>query len=116
MPKTFLLIVLGVFVLFFGLFVFGDIPMIITSDEVSMALGESIDEAVGILIVNEAKVEMLVKQSVAKLEQRQAKRLKYLVSAYFVIWLMFFVYTFWLVRVQVELLKRLELVEKSRQA
>ena len=116
MPKTFLLMVLGVFILFFGLFVFGDIPMIITSDEVSMALGESIDEAVGIPIVNEAKVEMLVKQSVAKLEELQAKRLKYLVSAYFVIWLMFFVYTFWLVRVQAELLKRLELVEKSRQA
>ena len=116
MPKTFLLIVLGVFVLFFGLFVSGDIPIVITSDEVSMALGESIDQALGIPIVNEATVEMLVKQSVAKLEQRQAKRLKYLVSAYFVIWLMLFVSTFWLVRVQAALLKRLELVEKSRQA
>ena len=60
MPKTFLLIVLGVFVLFLGLFVLGDIPMIITSDEVSIALGESIDEAVGIPIVNEVELEVLV--------------------------------------------------------
>ena len=115
-PKTFLFIVMFVFVLFVGLFLLSEIPVIITSDEVSLALSESIDESVVTPIVNEAKVEMLVKQSVAKLEQRQATRLKYLVSAYFAIWLIFFVYTFGLVRMQSELLKRLELVEKSQKA
>ncbi|HHZ89779.1 TPA: CcmD family protein [Candidatus Poribacteria bacterium] len=115
MPKIFLLLILGVFVLFFGLFVLGQTPVTITSDEISMALAESIDEVAGGMIVNEAKVEMLVKKSVAKLEQRQIKRLKYLVSAYFVIWLIFVVYTFRLVRVQAELLKRVELIEESRQ-
>lgn len=114
MPKFFLLITLSVFALFFGVFVLKEIPVIITSDEVSMVLGESIDEAVGVTIVDESRVEMLVKQSVAKLEYRQAIRLKYLVSAYFVIWLIFFVYTFWLLRVQSELLKRIELIEKTR--
>ena len=115
-PKTYLFIVMFVFVLFVGLFLFSEIHVIITSDEVFLALSESIDESVVTPIVNEAKVEMLVTQSVAKLEQRQATRLKYLVSAYFAIWLIFFVYTFWLVRMQSELLKRLELVEKSRKA
>ena len=86
-PKTFLFIVMFVFVLFVGLFLLSEIPVIITSDEVFLALSESIDESVVTPIVNEAKVEMLVKQSVAKLEQRQATRLKYLVSAYFAIWL-----------------------------
>ena len=107
MHKGLWITVLIVFGLFFGLFLFSQIPVAITQDEVSTAVGDAIAEMSA--QVDEMEIEQLVTQkAVEKLEARQKKRLKFLVSAYFIIWLIFSLYTLHLAKMQNQLHKRLD--------
>ena len=107
MHKGLWITVLIVFGLFFGLFLFSQIPVAITQDEVSTAVSDAIAETNA--QVDEMEIEQLVTQkAVEKLEARQKKRLKFLVSAYFIIWLIFSLYTLHLAKMQNQLHKRLD--------
>ncbi len=107
MHKGLWITVLIVFGLFFGLFLFSQIPVAITQDAVSTAVGDAIAEMSA--QVDEMEIEQLVTQkAVEKLEARQKKRLKFLVSAYFIIWLIFSLYTLHLAKMQNQLHKRLD--------
>ena len=106
--------VLIVFGLFFGLFIFSQLPVAITQDEVSTAVSDAIAETNA--QVDEMEVEQLVTQkAVEKLEARQKKRLKFLVSAYFIIWLIFSLYALHLAKMQNQLQKRLEQLHSDPQ-
>ena len=63
--------------------------------------------------VDEDVLEKAVQLSVAKLEKGQSRRLKYLASAYLVIWLVFVLYVLQLDRQQQELDKRLAQLEQD---
>ncbi len=107
MYKGLWITVLTVFALFFGLFLFSQIPVAITQDEVSIAVSDAIAETN--VQVDEVEIEQLVTQkAVEKLEARQKKRLKFLVSAYFIIWLIFGLYALHLAKMQNQLHKRVE--------
>ena len=107
MYKGLWIAVLIVFALFFGLFIFSQIPVAITQDEVSIAVSDAIAETNA--QVDEMEIEQLVIQKVEeKLEARQERRLKFLVSAYFIVWLIFGLYTLHLAKMQNQLHKRLE--------
>ena len=94
------------FALFFGLFLFSQIPVTI-QDEVSIAVSDAIAETNA--QVDEIEIEQLVTQkAVEKLEARQKRRLKFLVSAYFIVWLIFGLYALHLAKMQNQLGKRLE--------
>ncbi len=95
-----------------GLFIFAtQVPITLTEDEVAKAIGEAGAEAE--LPVDEDILAQAVQLSVAKLEKAQSTRLKYLASAYFVIWLVFILYIFHLDRQQQELDKRLAQLENE---
>ena len=114
MHKGLWITVLIVFGLFFGLFMFSQIPVAITQDEVSIAVSDAIAETNA--QVDEMEVEQLVIQkAVEKLEDRQKRRLKFLVSAYFIIWLIFSLYALHLAKMQNQLHKRLEQLHDSLQ-
>lgn len=107
MHKGLWITVLIVFALFFGLFIFSQLPVAVTQDEVSIAVSDAIAETNA--QVDEMEVEQLVIQkAVEKLEDRQKRRLKFLVSAYFIIWLIFGFYALYLAKIQNQLHKRLE--------
>lgn len=107
MHKGLWITVLIVFGLFFGLFLFSQIPVAITQDEISIAVSDAIAETNA--QVDEVEIEQLVTQkAVEKLEDRQKKRLRFLVSAYFIIWLIFSLYALHLAKMQNQLHKRLE--------
>jgi CcmD family protein len=106
MQKGLWVIVLIIFVLFFGLFTLSQVPVTITQDEVFAAIDDAIAETN--LQVDETEVEQVVNKSIEKLEARQKKRLKYLISAYFVIWLIFILYALRLAQTQDQLRKRLD--------
>lgn len=107
MHKGLWITVLIVFALFFGLFMFSQLPVAITQDEVSTAVSDAIAETNA--QVDEMEIEQLVTQkAVKKLENRQKKRLKFLVSAYFIIWLIFGLYALHLAKMQNQLHKRVE--------
>ena len=107
MHKGLWITVLIVFVVFFGLFLFSQIPVDITQDEVSIAVSDAIAETNA--QVDEMEIEQLVIQKVVeKLEARQKRRLKFLVSAYFIIWLIFGFYALYLAKMQNQLHKRFE--------
>ena len=107
MYKGLWITVLIVFALFFGLFLFSQIPVAITQDEVSTAVSDAIAETNA--QVDEMEIEQLVTQkAVKKLEDRQKRRLKFLVSAYFIIWLIFGLYALHLAKMQNQLHKRVE--------
>ncbi len=107
MYKGLWITVLIIFALFFGLFIRSQIPVAITQDEVSTAVSDAIAETN--VQVDEMKVEQLVTQkAIEKLEARQKRRLKFLVSAYFIIWLIFSLYALHLAKMQNQLHKRLE--------
>lgn len=107
MHKGLWITVLIVFGLVFGLFLFSQIPVAITQDEVSIAVSDAIAETNA--QVDEVEIEQLVTQkAVGKLEARQKKRLKFLVSAYFIIWLIFSLYALHLAKMQNQLRKRIE--------
>ena len=114
MHKGLSITALIVFGLFFGLFLFSQIPVTITQDEVSIAVSDAIAETNA--QVDEMEVEQLVTQkAVEKLEARQKKRLKFLVSAYFIIWLIFSLYALHLAKMQNRLHKRLEQLHSDLQ-
>ena len=106
MKRLSCIIVLIIFAVFFGLFTFLKVPISITQDEVHVAIGDAIAETT--LEVDKAEVQQVVAKSIENLEARQSKRLRYLVSAYFVIWLIFILYTLRLAHTQSTLRKRLD--------
>ena len=114
MHKGLWITVLIVFGLFFGLFMFSQIPVAITQDQVSTAVSDAIAETNA--QVDEMAVEQLVTQkAVEKLEAQQKKRLKFLVSAYFIIWLIFSFYVLHLAKLQNQLSKQLEQLHSGLQ-
>lgn len=114
MHKGLWITVLIVFGLFFGLFLFSQIPAAITQDEVSIAVSDAIAETNA--QVDEVEIEQLVTQkAVGKLEDRQKKRLRFLVSAYFIVWLIFSLYALHLAKMQNQLRKRIEQLHSDLQ-
>ena len=114
MHKGLWITVLIVFGLFFGLFLFSQIPVAITQDQVSTAVSDAIAQTNA--QVDEMEIEQLVIQkAVEKLEDRQKRRLKFLVSAYFIIWLIFSLYALHLAKMQNQLHKRIEQLHDSLQ-
>ena len=99
---------LGVLVVFFFV---ARVPVSLTADEVAKAVSEAISES-GVPM-DEEVLEQAVQLSVAKLEQGQSTRLKYLASAYLVIWLVFVLYVLQLERQQQTLDKRLAQLEED---
>jgi CcmD family protein len=98
-----------VFLIFFGLFLGGQVPIAITQDEVLAAVNDAIAEMD--IQVDETKVGQAVSKSIEKLEERQKRRLKFLVSAYFMIWLVFSLYVLRIAREQSRLRQRLDQLE-----
>ncbi len=114
MHKGLWITVLIVFGLFCGLFIFSQIPVAITQDEISIAVSDAIAETNA--QVDEMEIEQLVTQkAVEKLEVRQKKRLKFLVSAYFIIWLIFSLYILHLAKMQNQLRKQLDQLHSNLQ-
>ena len=114
MYKGLWITVLIVFVLFLGLFMLSQIPVAITQNEVSTAVSDAIAETNA--QVDEMEIEQLVTQkAVEKLEARQKKRLKFLVAAYFIIWLIFGLYALHLAKMQSQLSKQLEQLHSELQ-
>ena len=106
----------------FGLFLFGQIPVAITQDEVSTAVSDAIAETDAqvedsrLVGVDEMEIEQLVTQkAVEKLEDRQKKRLRFLVAAYFIIWLIFSLYVLHLAKTQNQLHKQLDQLHNDLQ-
>ena len=109
MHKNSWIIVSVVFVIFFGLFTRSQVPIAITQSKVLLAINDAIAETKA--QVDETEVEQVVNKAIEKLEADQQKRLKYLVSAYFVIWLIFILYALRLSQNQTQLRKRLDQLE-----
>ena len=114
MHKGLWITVFIVFALVFGLFIFSQIPVTITQDEVFTAVSDAIAETNA--QVDEMEIEQLVTQkAVEKLEDWQKRRLKFLVSAYFIIWLIFSLYILYLAKMQNQLHQRLEQLHSDLQ-
>ena len=111
MNRNLLIVALIIFAIFFGVFSFLKVPVKITDDEVLVAVNDAIAETN--LEVDKAEVQQAVNKSIEKLEARQSKRLRHLVSAYFVIWLIFILYTLRISQTQSQLRKRLDQVQAS---
>ena len=109
MNKGVLLIVSVIFFIFFGVFLSSQVPITITQDEVFAAIGDAIAETQA--QVDETEVEQVVSKSIEKLEARQKRRLKFLVSAYFIIWLIFSLYVLRIAQTQTQLRQRLDQLE-----
>ncbi|MCY4567986.1 MAG: CcmD family protein [Candidatus Poribacteria bacterium] len=100
------------FLVVLGLFIFAtQVPVTLTEDEVAKAVTEASSESEA--PVDEDLLAQAVQLSVEKLEKAQSTRLKYLVSAYLVIWLVFILYVLHLERKQQELDKRLAQLEQE---
>ena len=104
--------VLVSFLVVLGLFIFAtQVPITLTEDEVAKAVTEASSESEA--PVDEDLLAQAVQLSVEKLEKAQSTRLKYLVSAYLVIWLVFILYVLHLERQQQALDKRLAQLEQE---
>ena len=104
--------VLVSFVMILGVFIFAtQVPTTLTEDEVAKAIGEAVSESE--TPVDEDLLAAVIQLSIAKLEKAQSTRLKYLASAYLVIWLVFILYVLHLERKQQELDKRLAQLEQE---
>ena len=104
------IIVCGLIVL--TLFIFAArVPVSLTSEEVSRAVTDAISESN--MSVDEDIVEKAVLQSVEILEKRQSSRLKYLASAYIVVWLVFMLYVIRVALQQRKLDQRLSQLEQD---
>ncbi|MBI1923591.1 CcmD family protein [Candidatus Poribacteria bacterium] len=121
MHKSLWITVFIIFVVFFGLFTLSQVPVTIPPDEVLAAIDDAVAE-MNLKQVEDSRngvdmteVEQLVNAATAKLEARQVKRLKYLISAYFVIWLVFILYALRLAQTQDQLRKRLEQLQAGLQ-
>ena len=109
MNKGVLLVVLVIFFVFFGIFLSKQLPIAITQDEVFAAVDDAIAETQA--QVDETEVKQVVDKSIEKLEARQKRRLKFLVSAYFIIWLIFSLYALRIAQAQTQLRQRLDQLE-----
>ncbi len=105
------IIALIIFVVALGGLFFSEVPISITQDEVFAAIDDAIAETA--VQVDETEVQQVVEKSLKKLEDRQKRRLKFLASAYFVIWLIFILYALRLAKNQGELQKRLDRLAKN---
>ncbi len=106
------ILVLASFVIVLGLFLFvNQVPVDITSDKVSAAVSEAVSKSE--VPVDEDIVEQVVLSSIETLEKGQSTRLKYLASAYLVIWLVFMLYVLRLGKQQQTLDKRLAQLEQT---
>jgi CcmD family protein len=104
--------VLMSFLVVLGVFIFAtQVPVTLTGDEIAKAVEEASSESE--FPVDEDLLAQAVQLSVAKLEKAQSTRLKYLASAYLVIWLVFILYVLRLERQQQELDKRLAQLEQE---
>lgn len=109
------ILVLASFVIVLGLFLFAtQVPVDITPDKVSAAVSEAVSKSE--VPVDEEVVEQVVLSSIAVLEKGQSTRLKYLASAYLVIWLVFMLYVLRLGQQQQALDKRLAQLEQTPEA
>ena len=107
--------VLASFLLILGVFIFAtQVPVSLTEDEVAKAVEAANSESGS--LVDEDVLAQAVQRSVAKLEKAQSTRLKYLASAYFVIWLVFILYILYVERQQQALDKRLAQLEQEADA
>lgn len=107
--------VLASFVIVLGLFLFlTQVPVNITPEKVSAAVSEAVSKSE--VPVDEDIVEQVVLSSIEVLEKGQSTRLKYLVSAYLVIWLVFMLYVLRLGQQQQALDKRLAQLEQTPEA
>ena len=109
MNKAVLLIVVLIFVVFLGIFLTKQLPVAITQDEVLAAIDDAIAESQA--HVDEREVNKVVNKSIEKLEARQKRRLKFLVSAYFIIWLIFSLYALRTAQAQSRLRQRFDQLE-----
>ena len=106
------IVVLASFLVVLGLFLFAtQVPVSLTSDEVDKAISEAISASE--VPVDEEVVGQAVKSSIAKLEKGQSTRLKYLASAYLVIWLVFMLYVLRLGQQQQALDTRIAQLEEA---
>ena len=102
--------VIASFLAVFAIFIFATrVPVSLTADEVAKAVTEVNSESE--LPMDEDLLAQAVERAVAKLEKAQRTRIKYLASAYFVIWLVFILYVLYLERQQQQLDKRLAQLE-----
>ena len=102
--------VLVSFLMVLGVFIFAtQVPTTLTGDEVAKAIEEAVSESE--TPIDEDILAAAVQLSITKLEKAQSTRLKYLASAYLVIWLVFVLYLLNLDRKQQELDKRLAQLE-----
>ena len=109
------ILVLASFLIVLGLFIFAtQVPINITPEKVSAAVSEAI--SMSEVPVDEDIVEQVVLSSIEVLEKGQSTRLKYLASAYLVIWLVFMLYVLRLGQQQQELDKRLAHLEQTPEA
>lgn len=109
------ILVLASFVIVLGLFLFvNQVPVDITPDKVSAAVSEAVSKSE--VPVDEDIVEQVVLSSIEVLEKGQSTRLKYLASAYLVIWLVFMLYVLRLGKQQQALDKRLVQLEQTPEA
>lgn len=105
-------LVLASFVIVLGLFLFlTQVPVDITPEKVSAAVSEAVSKSE--VPVDEEVVKQVVLNSIAILEKGQSTRLKYLASAYLVIWLVFMLYVLRLGQQQQALDKRLAQLEQT---
>lgn len=103
------------FVIVLGLFLFTtQVPVDITPEKVSAAVSEAVSKSE--VPVDEEVVEQVVLDSIAVLEKGQSTRLKYLASAYLVIWLVFMLYVLRLGQQQQALDQRLAQLEQTPEA
>ena len=104
--------VIASFLVVFALFIFATrVPVSLTADEVAKAVTEA--NAESDLPMDEDLLAQAVHRAVAKLEKAQSTRIKYLASAYFVIWLVFILYVLYLEQQQQRLDKRLSQLEQE---
>ena len=109
------ILVLASFVIVLGLFLFvTQVPVDITPEKVSAAVSEAVSKSE--VPVDEDIVKQVVLNSVSILQKGQSTRLKYLASAYLVIWLVFMLYVLRLGQRQQELDKRLAQLEHTPEA
>ena len=99
------------FLIVLGFFFFVTLPVSLTGDEVSEAVSNVVSKSK--VAVDEDLAEQLALQLVEELENEQSKRLKYLASAYLVIWLVFMLYLLRLGKQQQTLDQRLSQLEQD---
>ena len=104
--------VLAGFVVVLGLFLFAtQVPVSITADKVAAAVSAVISASD--VPIDEAVVEQAVINSLTILEKGQRTRLRYLFTAYIVIWLVFMLYVLRLEQQQQQLDQRLAQLEQT---